>query len=287
MESGQACCARSASISQHQTASSDIITILELSSAVVSSLRGAVVAPSQYPLLSTTEAAPPIMPASVSSPSPELPAEATPDDRDSHVARDRPFPRRLRTPAKLVRLGVRNRRHEYLVKTPSYFDNLDHELADPVLYERLVKRFQTPAEREADGKAKGYGRTLEADLIRGETKLANLHQSAEQPNGPSSSSLDADNSKAVGDGGVGTNAWDAEAENKEHGMQLWHAYLEARFVEGMDEDFDYGQVDDNDQYDTMAIQDAEDAWFDNEEPSWADCASQSPVRRGETGIQDF
>jgi hypothetical protein len=159
---------------------------------------------------------------------------------------------------------------------------------DPILYERLVKRFQTPAEREADGKAKGYGRTLEADLIRGETKLANVHQSAEQPNGhSSSSSLDPDSSKVVGDGGVGTNAWDAEAENKEHGMQLWHAYLEARFVEGMDEEFDYSQVDDNDQYDTMAIRDAEDAWFDNEEPSWADCASQSPVRRGETGIQDF
>ncbi|KAL6874585.1 coiled-coil domain-containing domain-containing protein [Trichoderma longibrachiatum] len=226
------------------------------------------------------------MPASVSSPSPELQEEAARDDRDPHVASDRPYPQRLRTPAKLDRLGVRNRRHEYLVKTPSYFDNLDHELADPVLYERLVKNFQTPAEREADVKAKGYGRTLEADLVRGETKLANVHQSAEQPHGQSSG-LDSENSKVVGDGGAGTNAWDAEAENKEHGLQMWHAYLEARFVEGMDEEFDYGQVDDNYEYDTMAIQDAEDAWFDNEEPSWEDPASQSPVRRGETGIQDF
>ncbi|PTB70273.1 hypothetical protein BBK36DRAFT_15969 [Trichoderma citrinoviride] len=227
------------------------------------------------------------MPASVSSPSPELPAEATPDDKDPQAAWDRPFPRRLRTPAKLDRLKVRNRRHEYLVKTPSYFDNLDHELADPILYERLVKKFQTPAEREADGKAKGYGRTLEADLVRGETKLANIHQSSEQQHDSQGNSLELDNSRVVGDGGAGTNVWDAEAENKEHGMQLWHAYLEARFVEGMDEEFDYSQVDDNYQYDTMAIQDAEDAWFDNEEPSWAECASQSPAGRGETGIQDF
>lgn len=55
--------------------------------------------------------------------------ETTPDDKDHEFAQDRPFPRRLRTPAKLARLGVRNRRHEYLVKTPSYFDNLDNELA--------------------------------------------------------------------------------------------------------------------------------------------------------------
>ncbi|KAJ9420219.1 hypothetical protein QL093DRAFT_1381536 [Fusarium oxysporum] len=45
---------------------------------------------------------------------------------------------------------------------------------DPVLYERLVKRFQSASEREAEGKAKGYGRTLEADLQRGESKLKRL-----------------------------------------------------------------------------------------------------------------
>lgn len=91
----------------------------------------------------------------------------------------------------------------------------------------------------------------------------------------------------LGDGGAGTNAWDADAEDKEHGKQLWHAYLEARFVEGLDEDFDYEKVDDNYKYDTMAIQDAEDAWFDDEEPSWVDGGTQFPVRLGETGIQDF
>lgn len=156
--------------------------------------------------------------------------------------------------------------------------------ADPVLYERLVKRFQTPAEREAEAKAKGYGRTLEADLVRGETNLSNLSQSSEYSSRSSSQERDA---KVLGGGGAGTNTWDAEAENKEHGMQLWHAYLEARFVEGLDEEFDYENVDNNDNYDTMAIQDAEDAWFDNEEPGWADGDSQYPVRGGETGVQDF
>ncbi|KAL7789090.1 coiled-coil domain-containing domain-containing protein [Trichoderma ceciliae] len=205
----------------------------------------------------------------------------TPDDRDHDFGLDKPVPRRPRTSAKLARLGVRNRRHEYLQRNPSYFDNLDHELADPVLYERLIKRFQTPAEREAEGKAKGYGRTLEADLVRGETKLSNFSQTSENID------LLQDYVKAPGDGGAGTNAWDAEAENKEHGVQLWRTYLEARFVEGLDEDFEYEIVDNNDVYDTMARRDAEEAWFDEEEPSWADGDSQFPVKLGETGVQDF
>ncbi|KAH0531469.1 hypothetical protein TsFJ059_000298 [Trichoderma semiorbis] len=224
------------------------------------------------------------MPASLS-PSPQSSQsslmETIPDDKGPDLTLDKPLPRRPRTPAKLLRLGVRNRRHEYLVKTPSYFDNLEHELADPVLYERLVKRFQTPAEREAEGKAKGYSRTLEADLVRGETNLSNLYPEREQ------GSRTQQDSKVLGDGGAGTNAWDADAEDKEHGKQLWHAYLEARFVEGLDEDFDYEKVDDNYKYDAMAIQDAEDAWFDDEEPSWVDGGTQFPVRLGETGIQDF
>ncbi|KAH6607099.1 hypothetical protein Trco_003412 [Trichoderma cornu-damae] len=208
-----------------------------------------------------------------------------PDDRDHGLGLDKPVPRRARNPAKLARLGVRNRRHDYLQKNPSYFDNLDHELADPILFERLIKRFQTPAERETEGMAKGYGRTLEADLIRGETKLSSVSRPSEDAG--FNSSRAQSNATAPGDGGAGTDPWDTEAKNKEHGVQLWRAYLEARFVEGLDEDFEYQTVDDNCAYDTMARQDAEDAWFDEEEPSWADGDSQFPVRLGETGVQDF
>lgn len=60
--------------------------------------------------------------------------DTIPDDKGHDLTLDRPSPRRPRTPAKLLRLGVRNRRHEYLVKTPSYFDNLEHELAGMISY---------------------------------------------------------------------------------------------------------------------------------------------------------
>jgi hypothetical protein len=118
-----------------------------------------------------------------------------------------------------------------------------------VLYERLVKRFQTASEREAEGKAKGYGRTLEADLQRGESKLRKLKED---------------------DQGTG--------------------FLQERFVHGLDEDFDYTPVDADEDLDTMLRRDAQDAWFDDEEPSWVhedEPSLQADIRQGETGVQDF
>jgi hypothetical protein len=50
-------------------------------------------------------------------------------------------------------------------------------------------------------------------------------------------------------------------------------------------------VDGNEEYDALVRRDAEDAWFEDEEPSWT--AEEAPgdrenkSRQGETGIQDF
>ncbi|KAF5011788.1 hypothetical protein FDECE_2122 [Fusarium decemcellulare] len=194
-------------------------------------------------------------------------------------APDRPVPRRPKSPGRAAQIQAQNRRREYLARHPSYFENLEHELADPVLYERLVKRFQTAAEREAEGKAKGYGRTLEADLQRGEAKLSQLKESNGSANGVHNSNGDLEH------------PWEKPAADKTHGLQLWHAFLEERFVHGLDEDFDYRPIDADEDLDTMIRQDAQDAWFDDEEPSWVDDGDEPrapPGRReGETGIQDF
>ncbi|KAF5023654.1 hypothetical protein F66182_4274 [Fusarium sp. NRRL 66182] len=190
---------------------------------------------------------------------------------------NKPVPRGPKSPARYAQIQAQNRRREYLVRHPSYFENLEHELADPVLYERLVKRFQTASEREAEGKAKGYGRTLEADLQRGESKLSRLKD--EDGDGVESSSGDLEH------------PWEKPAADKAHGLLLWHAFLEERFVHGLDEDFDYRPVDADEDLDTMLRRDAQDAWFDDEEPSWVDDdeedAVQRATRQGETGVQDF
>ncbi|KAJ4017980.1 hypothetical protein NW752_001890 [Fusarium irregulare] len=187
---------------------------------------------------------------------------------------DKPVPREPKSPARTAQIQAQNRRREYLARHPSYFENLEHELADPVLYERLVKRFQTASEREAEGKAKGYGRTLEADLQRGESKLRQLK---EDDQGTSSNS-DLEH------------PWEKPAADKAHGMLLWHAFLQERFVHGLDDDFDYTPVDADEDLDTMLRRDAQDAWFDDEEPSWVhedEPSLQANTRQGETGVQDF
>ncbi|KAK0717237.1 hypothetical protein B0T26DRAFT_647051 [Lasiosphaeria miniovina] len=183
-----------------------------------------------------------------------------------------------RSPSQSARIRVQNRRAEYLLRNPDYFNSTDHELADPLLYDFLVRRFQTPAEREAEGRAKGYARVLEGSLLRGEERLAKLE--------------DLETEMA------------APPRTRAGGRQQWEAYLRDRFIRGGDDDFEYARIDGDDEYDVLERAEQEDAWFDEEDPSWASdspaASSNSssgagahdrrPVERiltGETGIQDF
>ncbi|KAI9163636.1 hypothetical protein HJFPF1_05258 [Paramyrothecium foliicola] len=194
-----------------------------------------------------------------------------------------PTPREPKSASKLAQLQAQNRRREFLHRHPSYFKSAEHELADPVLYERLVKRHQSVSEREAEKRTKGYGRTLEADLVRGEAKLASIappgSRDINEESGPSS----------IGRASGLENEWDQPIDNKDRGIELWHAFLTERFIQGQDDDFDYAAVDSNEDYDTMTRKDAEDAWFDEEEPSWVDDEGEAKERpkQGETGVQDY
>lgn len=160
---------------------------------------------------------------------------------------------------------------------------------DPLLYDALVRRFQTPAEREVDGRTKGYSRVLEGSLLRGEARLVDLAQSATNGDGASAmSNMAKDFVTFTTETGL------PKAETKEEGTERWQSYVAERFVLGYDEDFDYEPVDNNEEYDVMERRDAEDAWFDAEEPSWASDAdddfhtmnSEKP-KQGQTGVQDF
>jgi Coiled-coil domain containing protein (DUF2052) len=82
--------------------------------------------------------------------------------------------------------------------------------------------------------------------------------------------------------------------NKEEGYARWHWEMEARFVRGGDDDFEYKSVDDNDEYDDHALetQEAEDRYFDDEEPQFVFGVdgvkrTKSKELQGQTGIQDF
>ncbi|OLN86065.1 hypothetical protein CCHL11_05192 [Colletotrichum chlorophyti] len=195
---------------------------------------------------------------------------------------DKPTPRPPRSPARAKDIRSYNRRREYLNRNPSYFENTEHELADPLLYDKLIRKFQTPAEREAEGRSKGYSRVLESSLLRGEARLADLKSSTD-----SSSAAAQDPTREFT-----TQPELSKPQSREEGVERWCEFLTERFVHGHDDDFDYAPVDQNEDLDVMERRDAEEAWFDAEDPSWASDADEDVVerekpKRGETGIQDF
>ncbi|TPX07633.1 uncharacterized protein E0L32_010732 [Thyridium curvatum] len=233
------------------------------------------------------------------------------DETASDDLYSRPRPRPQRSPAEAAQVRIRNRRREYLEQNPDYFRSAEHELADPLLYDILIRRFQTPQERQAEGQAKGYARVLEGSLLRGEARLARMAESyASQPTGGGDSSrADPASSSAFRPADIRTHyqyqqpsptaaaaasqppsradflpaernpatasaAAQAFAESDDdppadraEGQRRWDDFLRERFVHGGDDDFDYaGLVDADDRYDELERRDAEDAWFDDEEP---------------------
>ena len=141
---------------------------------------------------------------------------------------------------------------------------------------------------------------LEGDLLRSEAKLAALKATlpGEDDDGEDAAashqgdgedpaaSLQGDGEDPAGVDEDDDN--DVEPATKEEGRELWNEILTGRFVRGEDADFDYSGVDDDEGLDAMERQDAQDAWFDEEDPGWASGdEADVEVPHGETGVQDF
>lgn len=187
------------------------------------------------------------------------------------------------------------------------------------MYDRLIRRFQSPAERKEDAKKKGYAGVLEADLWRGEAKLEALREK----DGYSSSVTVTTRKKEAMSGGESTSESDTgliigrkqmfdfiddddedEPRNKADGEKMWRKEIERRFVAGRDEDFEeYDDVDDGRWDDGLEEErEEEEKWFDEEEER---CVSEEEELdddddgklekekekeknlKGETGVQDF
>ena len=173
-------------------------------------------------------------------------------------------------------IRIKNRRKRYLDTHPDYF-NPSLELADPLLYDRLIRRFQSPSEREAEGRAKGYSGILEADIMRSEAKLEALAHP--DPN----STLTY---RRGPNGEIMAEEKDDVPLSKEQGMEWWQYEMGMRFLRGDDTDFDYKEVDENEDLDDLEEQERQEAYFEDEEPTWAFDDGERELT-GETGIQDF
>ncbi|KAK4188984.1 coiled-coil domain-containing protein-domain-containing protein [Podospora australis] len=207
-------------------------------------------------------------------------ATATPTPTQESPFR-KPVPRPPLSPSRLAQVKAQNRRREYLDRNPGYFSSPDHELADPLLYDFLIRRFQTPAEREAESLKKGYARTLEGSLLRGEERLSQLasnpqqqQQQEEEEEGETESSTFT-TSKAA-ELAMSTII---PPKTKAQGQEQWEGFLRDRFIRGEDDDFDYEGVFGSNEdatywVDSVEEREAEEAWFESESAGWA---STSPT----------
>jgi len=147
-----------------------------------------------------------------------------------------------------------------------------------------VRRFQSPTEREAEGRKKGYSGTLEADLWRSEAKVEALAHSTDTS---SMTYLRGKNGEIIEE------EKDEIPKDKEEGLNRWRKQIELIFLRGDDTDFDYSKVDGSEEYDDRAVEEreAEESWFEEQEPEWAiDEDTPSAFERkpdGQTGVQDF
>ena len=80
---------------------------------------------------------------------------------------------------------------------------------------------------------------------------------------------------------------------KDEGMEIWRREMEMRFLRGQDAEFEYGGVDESEEFDDRGTEEreVEERWFEEEEPRWVIGAKgedeAEEVLRGQTGVQDF
>ncbi|KAF2215327.1 hypothetical protein CERZMDRAFT_35625 [Cercospora zeae-maydis SCOH1-5] len=216
------------------------------------------------PIRSTTKPDTSLLPLS----SPSLPAT---QDQDS-------------TPS---RIRIKNRRKRYLDLHPQYFTSSDLELADPILYDRLVRQHLSAQEREAQGRERGFTGVLEADLMRSEAKLNALAQKREEREG-----LEL-RRKLRGEESEDEENNEYSELGKDDAWLLWKDIMTQRFLAGKDADFEYGRlVDGNEELDDWEEEERErlEDWLEKEEEEEVFLPAVEGERRelkGETGVQDF
>ena len=179
------------------------------------------------------------------------------------------------------RLQAKNRRKRYLEVHPEYFSDSSLELADPLLYDRLIRRFQTATEREAEGREKGFSGQMATDLWRAEAKKDALSQ-------PDPNSLFTYNRGPQGQ--IVEEEKDDVPMTKEEGRAWWIDEMTQRFLRGGDADFEYAKlVDGNAKYDDPEQErDLQDAYFESMESDFdSDGEGKEKILTGETGIQDY
>ena len=191
---------------------------------------------------------------------------------------------------------VRNRRYECikeLTEKSEYFSEEEMRDRNPLLYEHYIGQYLTQEEKDTLDSSKSE-MSLSAMIMgkmnidrRRELLTRQQEQEAGQLEETDSSSEEEDISRRSEDSG-GVTLPEIDTREKWMMRQEFLRAMQLSFLSGEDKDFDYGKVDANERYDPMELrgQDEEDAYFDEEEPSWCqDGGMGSGLGGMETGIE--
>ena len=170
---------------------------------------------------------------------------------------------------------TRNRRYECMkeLMDTDYFSENEMRQRNPLLFEHYEGQYLSEEERAAlDSTSSDMAlsshimRKMQHDERR-ERERRQREKEEEQEEEEDTSSEEEEEEEMEGEERVGATETDKRRQRQEflRAMQL-------SFLRGDDEGFDYGSVDTDERFDSIATlqQDGEDAYFDEEEPEWCD-----------------
>ena len=156
--------------------------------------------------------------------------------------------------------------------------------------------------RIGNGSAEGEGEGVGGLVLHADSEMGNEAKEEMRDGRVVDISVEEEDDDDVEDGAEEDIDLDIDAipASQEEGQKWWRREIEARFLRGDDEDFDYRVVDENEEFDDWDWEDrrVEEDWFEGEEPVWVrdedpggstSEEGRAPIGelRGQTGVQDF
>ncbi|KAK9464188.1 coiled-coil domain-containing protein-domain-containing protein [Lipomyces oligophaga] len=183
---------------------------------------------------------------------------------------------------------IRNRRWHYLQQHSStYFSGSGLAEADPLLYDRLVRQFQSLSERQIVQDKRGWAARMYEDLVRAERRLERVERlRAEELQRANSADHHVAAERVGDDDEEELDFFSGEELNKTTAERQWQRLMTIRFLNGHDTDIDYNNIDYSETWDdyNQITRDCQDQYFDSEQPSWI---VDETELTGQTGIQDY
>jgi hypothetical protein len=182
----------------------------------------------------------------------------------------------------LTKITTRNRRLTYLNRSEYLSSPTIQERLFPLLYEKLILRHETSAEK-ATAEVTSKQRSLTNVLLEAGDHMEKVQRQRDR----------TDDDRARDEVQREMEAQIAEMtpqrilDDRQESHDLLERMMREKFLAGGDEEFDYPSVDEDDQWDDWETveEDIRAEYFDNETPE--EELEDGRVLTGQTGVQDF